>query len=353
VLNKFGMDMSTPDNTKEINSKYVVSNFSVLQDKSQRNFLMIDKRNISIQSLRENVKDSIYYKGTSISLSIYKNEISWPLVYSPDNSYHLFLPNEMYTKKTDIKRKVLDPERSSPIVALQNEKHHNRLAVIGSDSIFSNESILKSKGDNLAFFQNLIKWLQFKTGIISTEFFKICNQSLNKDMNCSEISYSKPYQKIFVYLKLRNALNEDYLPEVDNIYLQIKMVEVFYNKAFQLRKIHGQDVYFVELEAFDHLGIFEFKVLHQKPGFYFDSPSINIIFKHYFDVNEDSSIFSIEGMPYLIILIALSISVMGVVLVGVSDFLEINPVPLTKNSSNSKKEKKNSKKDNKKSKKEK
>ena len=202
LLNFFGFDLTTHDNTHEINPKYVKANFSHIQQTFNNPWVTIPKKAFLLQSLANDMLKGIHYKGTSISLSIYDNDLSWPLLLTPHNSYLHFLKNKLAGNKFDMKRKVLDPDRNSLIAGAQKADSMSRIMLIGSMNIFSNESVQRSEGDNLQLFKNVLQWLQFKQDVLTIDFFKVCADTSfqNDDQNSEgELLYKSENKIRFRY----------------------------------------------------------------------------------------------------------------------------------------------------------
>ena len=97
------------------------------------------------------------------------------------------------------------------------------------------------------------------------------------------------------------------------------MVEKFYNKPLRIVKIKGKLYYHLQIEAFDHLGIFTFSIRHRRLGYYFHEDSKNVVFKYYYDPQERKSLFKIGALPFLLIAVAVHISALLALWVGVSE----------------------------------
>lgn len=179
VLNNFGFDMTGPDNSNEVNPRDIKRRFVSLRSRPRDSWVFIPKQDLLLKGLGKNVSRGVYYKGATITMTIFENNFSWPLIASPKTSFLHFLPNHVSEDKFKfgIKRKILDPERNSVLAGAQNQDSMSRVAVFGGFEVFSNEAISKSQGDNLKLLANLVKWLQFKTHILEVEFFRVCRDS--------------------------------------------------------------------------------------------------------------------------------------------------------------------------------
>ena len=107
------------------------------------------------------------------------------------------------------------------------------------------------------------------------------------------------------------------------------MVEKFYLKSLRLVNIRGKLYYHLSLETFDHLGIFAFTVKHQRLGYLFCQTSKNVIFKYYENSEDRQSLISIEGLPYLMIYLAILVSAGLVALTGMAEDLKKSVVKQT------------------------
>jgi hypothetical protein len=105
-----------------------------------------------------------------------------------------------------------------------------------------------------------------------------------------------------------------YFSSEENIYLEIKMMEKFSRKPLRLIKINGDYFYHIQLEAFDHLGIFSFVIRHERLGYMYKEESKNVVFKVYQDAEDRRSLFLLEALPYLLIIFAVLSSAFIVVL---------------------------------------
>ena len=97
------------------------------------------------------------------------------------------------------------------------------------------------------------------------------------------------------------------------------MVEKFYNKPLRIVRLKGKLYYHLQIEAFDHLGIFTFSIRHRRLGYYFHEDSKNVVFKYYYDPQERKSLFKIEALPFLLIAVAVHLSALFALSVGVSE----------------------------------
>ena len=185
VLNNFGFDMTGPDNSSEVNPRDIKRRFVSLRTRPSDPWVFVPKNDILLGGLAKGISHGIYFKGATITMTIFENNFSWPLIASPKTSFLHFLPNHVSEDKFKfgIKRKILDPERNSILAGAQKEDSMSRIAVFGGFEVFSNEAIGKSKGENLKLLANLIKWLQFKTHILEVDYFRVCRDTPQKQSN--------------------------------------------------------------------------------------------------------------------------------------------------------------------------
>lgn len=183
TLNEFGFDVTSSDNSSEVNRNEVKRRYISVRQRREDAWVKLRSEDFLLAGLDRGLRDGVYYKGSSVNLTIYANDFSWPLVASPQKSFHHFLPLDVNRAKFEfgIKRKILDPERSSVLVGAQKEDVNARVAVFGGVEVFSNEAILKSRGQNLGLLANLVKWLQFETHVLHVQYFRICGKGASSD----------------------------------------------------------------------------------------------------------------------------------------------------------------------------
>ena len=78
---------------------------------------------------------------------------------------------------------------------------------MGSFKIFSNDYFNKSNGDNFYFARNLMNWVDFKNHVLDLEYYSICSVD---DLTCKQQTTFKPYDKIYVKLRILDDNGEFY-----------------------------------------------------------------------------------------------------------------------------------------------
>ena len=177
LLNDFGLDVINPDNIKEVNPKLVSPNFTHLQDSPSSPWIFVPNQKLILPFKENPLKDGIWFKGANLMLSIYENSESWPLLEAPDRSYNFFIPSKQYTRKEEIRRKIIDSDRNGLVVGAQKMDSFSRIALAGSTEMFSNTALQMSNGGILDLFKVLAKWVMFKSHVIQVEFFRVCPES--------------------------------------------------------------------------------------------------------------------------------------------------------------------------------
>jgi hypothetical protein len=196
VLNQFGFDVTSSDNSSEVNRKEVQRRFISLRKRQEDPWFLLGKEDILLSGLDKGLNEGLQFKGSTINMTIYANNFSWPLIAAPQKSFHHFLPLEVLRDKYPfgIKRKILDPDRTAVLGGAQKEDVHARIAVLGGSEVFSNEAVIKSKGDNLKLFKNLVNWLQFKTNVLTVNYFRICGNQVSQ-IEDEIVNFKDPQKK--------------------------------------------------------------------------------------------------------------------------------------------------------------
>lgn len=143
--------------------------------------------------------------------------------------------------------------------------------------------------------------------------------SSSPNPTCEEKLFYKPYEVIDIFVRLVDHNWNFYFSPEENIFLEIKMIDKFYRKPLRLVKIKNAYYYHLEIEAFNHLGIFSFILRHERLGYLYKKETKNVVFKIYEDDRDRRSLFLIESLPYLLIVLAVFISALLVVLTGVKN----------------------------------
>lgn len=133
-----------------------------------------------------------------------------------------------------------------------------------------------------------------------------------------------------MFVRIINENGKFYYPPDETVYLELKMVEKFYNMPFKIVKIKGRFYYHLQIEAFDHLGIFTFSIRHKRLGYYFLEQSKNIVFKYYYDPEKRFFLFSKEAFPFWLIGFGVHISALIVLFVGLSQQVYYEEKQITK-----------------------
>ena len=99
------------------------------------------------------------------------------------------------------------------------------------------------------------------------------------------------------------------------------MMKIFLRKPLHLIKKDGSYFYHLKLETFDRLGIFSFILKHERLGYLYKEESKNVVFKYYEDDSDRRSLFSMEALPYTIIMTCVFLSALMIVMIGIKSDL--------------------------------
>ena len=294
-LSLFGFDQFIPENLE--NSLNLT-----LKTKKNNPKIFIPKNMIDFKSFSKNIKNGIYYSGGGISLTPYENLISWNILNIP--------PNSLLTNLDNITYQEIDQEKISLVTAAQGMTNLSRMIIVGSFKIFSNEYNNLSEGDNFFFFQNILNWLDFNSNVLNIDYFSICGTD---KIECEKKTVFKPYEKIFIKIRILDENGEFYKDEENDIFLRLKMFEIFLQQPFVIKKIGDKEYYTYEFDAFDKIGIYKLSLVYEKPTYFLDAKNLEqeIIFRIW--RNEKSQIFSYANIIFLGIIFLVTISFINVV----------------------------------------
>lgn len=69
-----------------------------------------------------------------------------------------------------------------------------------------------------------MNWVDFKNHVLDLEYYSICSVD---DLTCKQQTTFKPYDKIYVKLRILDDNGEFYQDEIDNIYIRMKMMDIY------------------------------------------------------------------------------------------------------------------------------
>lgn len=294
-LSLFGFDQFIPENLE--NS----INLS-LRTNNADSKIFIPKKSIHFKSFSKNVKNGLYYTGGGISLTPYENLISWNILNIP--------PLSLLANSKGLTYQEKNTEKISLVTAAQGRTHLSRMVVVGSFKMFSNEFVNLSDGDNLFFGKNLLNWLDFNNNVLNVEFFSVCSTD---GVRCEQKRVFKPNEDVFVKIRVLDENGEFYRDEENEIFLRLKMFEIFLQQPFLVREIEGKEYYTFGFKAFDKIGIYKLSLVYEKPTYFLDAKEFEqeIVFRIY--RNDKSEIFSYASIIFLGIIFLVTISFVNVV----------------------------------------
>ena len=251
--------------------------------------IFVPKSAFKFEKLAAGIKKGIVYDGGALSLSPYENVISWSLMEAPETA--LLIRENQPTQ-------VIDRNMMNLVVAAQGTNNRARVVGVGSFRMFSNELNNESEGDNLQYFENLVKWLKFETHVFTIENLTVCSA---EDLRCpSPATFRKKYQ-VAVRFQVFDEDGNFYAPAEGKIYTHLTKQTPIATTELKPVTENGEQFYSEVLNPLDK-GIYKLTIVHNKPGYYFDSREnirmINILP----DIIEHIELFSLEGLPFLVII---------------------------------------------------
>ena len=292
LLSQFGFDATSIEDTKD--------GYNGIQTSPVSRKVFLDKEKILHGKLAKGLKKGLVYEGGALALTPYENRISWSLVEAPENA--LFITNSG-TKQ------VLDSNKMNLVVGAHGSTNKSRIALVGSLKMFSDQIDAESEGDNVIFFDNLLSWVGLKSQMIYVKDFVMCSARTHE---CKE-PLSLPNQHgFYVKFKLENEDGEFYESNDNSLSILVTKQVVYMEVKPEIKGENQERYYYKEFPAITN-GLYKFKIIHNKPGYYINSNE-NTRMLHAVTTPIDSiEFFSLEGMPFMVMIFLVMFSALNII----------------------------------------